>query len=197
MMWQLCGASVGLWAFSPIPRPEELLRIVGYSEVNGETASAHHKENLIGYDDGAHAANGSGNENHVDIREDIMNTATTGATSSNERSLNLNLTIAGGPPPTKQNFRAKISSPVIGWNLRARISSDSDFRDRPYVSTSIELPYLNYNIKGPGKDDELLDNTEIVGAVSSVVRDHSCPQAVDPSITTPDVDVTSKPRVDS
>ncbi|KAA8542312.1 hypothetical protein F0562_023552 [Nyssa sinensis] len=190
---QLCGASVGLWAFSTIPRPEELLRIVGYSEVNGETASAHHKENLICYDDAAHAAHGSGNGNHVDIREDIMNTATTVATSSNERSLNLNLTIAGGPPPTKQNFRAKISLPVIGWNLRARISSDSDFRDRPCVSTSIELPCLNYNIKGSGKDDELPDNTEIIGAVSSAVGDHSCSQAVDSSITTPDADVTIKP----
>ncbi|KAA8519696.1 hypothetical protein F0562_013859 [Nyssa sinensis] len=122
-----------------------------------------------------------------------MNTATIGATSSNERSLNLNLTIAGGPPPTKQNFKAEISLPIIGWNLRAQISFDSDFRDRPCVPSSIELPCLNYNIKGPSKDDELPDNTEIIGAVSSTVRDHSCSQAVDPSITTPDVDVTTKP----
>ncbi|KAA8517208.1 hypothetical protein F0562_017540 [Nyssa sinensis] len=126
--------------------PEELLRIVGYSEVNGETASAHHKENLICYDDGAHTAHSLGNRNHVDIKEDIMNTATTGATSSHEKSLNLNLTIVGGLPSTKQNFRAEISLPAIGWNLIAQISFDSDFRDRPCVPSSIELACLNYNI---------------------------------------------------
>ncbi|KAA8544595.1 hypothetical protein F0562_022607 [Nyssa sinensis] len=167
--------------------------------------SAHHKENLICYDDGAHAAHGSG----------------------------------GGPPPTKQNFRAEISLPLIGRNLRARISSISDFRDRPCVSSSIELLCLNCNIneqddtlrnenschlslkganirgegspettlvfivenpvqnlsnvaEGPGKDDKLPDDTEIFGAVSLAVRDHSCLQVVDPSITTPD-DVTTTP----
>ncbi|KAA8546753.1 hypothetical protein F0562_003182 [Nyssa sinensis] len=146
MMCQLCGASVGLWTFSTISRPEELLRIVGYSEVNGETASAHHKENLICYDDGAYVAHSSGTGDHVDTREDIFNTAITGATSSNIRSLNLNLTIAGGPSTTKQNFREEISLPVIGWNLKAQISPNSDFRDRPCVPSSIEFPCMSYNI---------------------------------------------------
>lgn len=36
------------------------------------------------------------------------------------------MTIAGGPPPAKQNFRPKISVPVIGRNLRARIASKSE-----------------------------------------------------------------------
>ncbi|KAA8518269.1 hypothetical protein F0562_015849 [Nyssa sinensis] len=46
--------------------------------------------------------------------------------------------------------------------------------------------------EGPGKDDKLPDDTEIIGAVSLTVRDHSCLQVVDPSITTPD-DVTTTP----
>uniref|UniRef100_A0A5B7BCB4 C3HC-type domain-containing protein n=1 Tax=Davidia involucrata TaxID=16924 RepID=A0A5B7BCB4_DAVIN len=237
----LCGASVGLWTFSTVPRPAELFRIVGYSEVNGKNGSAHPKKNVICCDGGAHATDGSGNGNHVDNREGIMNTATTGATSSNERPMNLKLTIAGGPPPTNQNFRAKISLPVIGWNLRARISSDSDFRERFCVSTSNDiLPFLNYDIseqddalrnennchlslevanisgqgfpetstpdsimenpvqnppnfvEGSGKDDELPDSTENIGAVNSAVGDCSCSQVVDPSITTPDADVTIK-----
>ncbi|KAL5544682.1 hypothetical protein UlMin_008466 [Ulmus minor] len=94
---KLCGASVGLWAFSTISRPLELLRLVGYEELNG------------GMD--------SGTENNPVGR---------GPT--------LNLTIAGGPPPTKQNFKATISLPVIGRNLRARFSCDSEFGDH-VVST--------------------------------------------------------------
>ncbi|MCI10269.1 nuclear-interacting partner of ALK, partial [Trifolium medium] len=43
------------------------------------------------------------------------------------------MTIAGGPPPTKQNFKAIISLPVIGQNLRARLSYDYDIRDHFFV----------------------------------------------------------------
>nr|TKS00067.1 hypothetical protein D5086_0000186770 [Populus alba] len=46
------------------------------------------------------------------------------------RPADLSVTIVGGPLPTKQNFKATISLPVIGPNLMARLSYDSDFRDR-------------------------------------------------------------------
>ncbi|RZC10467.1 hypothetical protein D0Y65_010975 [Glycine soja] len=39
----------------------------------------------------------------------------------------------GGSSPTKQNFKAIISLPIIGQNLRARLSYDSDFRDHVFV----------------------------------------------------------------
>ncbi|GMQ11167.1 hypothetical protein CsSME_00053917 [Camellia sinensis var. sinensis] len=126
---RLCGASVGLWTFSTVPRPLELLRLIGYSEVNGDNDSAHHKEDAICGDVGASGTHDLSIVNHADNREGTFNTAPTSATSSTERQLTLNLTIAGGPPPTKQNFRATISMPVIGRNLRAWISSDTDFRD--------------------------------------------------------------------
>ncbi|KAG6675573.1 hypothetical protein I3842_15G110200 [Carya illinoinensis] len=100
---KLCGASVGLWAFSTISRPMELLRLVGYIDVNREN-------DYVTHDSGSVASNG--------------------AISLKERPSNLNLTIAGGPPPTGQNFKATISLPVIGRNLRARLSYDSEFRDR-------------------------------------------------------------------
>ncbi|KAL9337657.1 hypothetical protein Peur_069426 [Populus x canadensis] len=109
-----CGASVGLWTFSMVPRPLELFKLVGYAEVNNNKNS--------GQD--------SANENHVDKRGVIGNSASNGALSSMHRPSYLSFTIAGGPPPTKQNFKATISLPVIGRNLRARFSYDSDFRDR-------------------------------------------------------------------
>ncbi|KAJ6293703.1 hypothetical protein OIU76_021880 [Salix suchowensis] len=108
-----CGASVGLWTFSMVPRPLELFKLVGNAEVNSNKNSELD----------------SANENHVDNRGVIGNSASNGALSSMHRPSYLSFTIAGGPPPTKQNFKATISLPVIGRNLRARFSYDSDFRD--------------------------------------------------------------------
>ncbi|PSS08305.1 Nuclear-interacting partner of ALK like [Actinidia chinensis var. chinensis] len=135
---RLCGASVGLWTFSIVPRPLEFVRLVGCTEVNGEHDSSHHKDDANPGETGASGTHVLGIVNHVETREGTCNTVSTSATSSSERRLNLNLTIAGGPLPAKQNFRATISLPVIGQNLRARISSDPDFRDRLCVNNSCE-----------------------------------------------------------
>lgn len=112
----LCGATIGLWAFCTVPRPVESFRLVGYAEVNGENACVVH--NLLNKDD---------LENRQGARPDVAN-------SSKDTSSSLNMTIAGGPPPTKQNFKAIISLPVIGQNLRARLSYDSNFRDHAFVN---------------------------------------------------------------
>ncbi|KAF7135356.1 hypothetical protein RHSIM_Rhsim08G0138600 [Rhododendron simsii] len=114
---RLCRASVGLWTFTTVPRPLEFLRLVGCTEVDSEHDSARHEEA---------------------VNRGALNTAFTSATSASGKRLNLSLTIAGGPPPAKQNFRATISLPVIGRNLRSRISSDPDFRDRPCANYSFQ-----------------------------------------------------------
>lgn len=130
----LCGATVGLWAFSTVPRPTEFLRIVGNTEVSGESNAFHHKETDLYPVTDAPGIHDSGKENHVNSAEAIIITDSSGTRSSNGRSLNLNLTIAGGPPPTEQNFRATISIPVIGQNLRAWFTSEHDVRDRSCVN---------------------------------------------------------------
>lgn len=103
----LCGATVGLWAFRTVPRPVESIRLVGYAEVNGE--------------------------NDLENRQGVNDTVSDIANSSKDTSSSLNMTIAGGPPPTKQNFKAIISLPVIGQNLRARLSYDSDISNHVFV----------------------------------------------------------------
>lgn len=135
---RLCGASVGLWAFSTVARPVEFFRVVGYTEVNGENHSGSHV---------------SGNENHVGYREVAMNTASNDEPLHKESSSHLNLTIAGGPPPTKQNFKATISFPVIGRSLRAKFSYDSDFRDYTFdYPKEIQSTSRNKNLPEDGKD---------------------------------------------
>ncbi|XP_050236868.1 uncharacterized protein LOC126686712 [Mercurialis annua] len=111
---KLCGAIVGLWAYSIVPRPTELFRLVGCTEENSK------------HNDGE----GLGNENKVDDGGAVVTSASNSSLSTIDRPSSLNLTIAGGPPPTKQNFKATISLPLIGRNLRARLYHDSDFRDQ-------------------------------------------------------------------
>ncbi|KAF7806320.1 NIPA-like protein [Senna tora] len=112
----LCGATIGLWAFCTLPRPVELFRLVGFTEINGEND----------FDN-------SFNKRDLENRQGVTSSLSDVATSSKNNSSSLNMTIAGGPPPTKQNFKATISFPVIGQNLRARLSYDSDFRDQACV----------------------------------------------------------------
>lgn len=114
----LCGATIGLWAFCTVSRPMESIRLVGYAEVNGENAFVAH--NLL-------------NKNDLENRQGVNNATSDVANSSKDTSSSLNMTIAGGPPPTKQNFKATISLPLIGQNLRARLFYDSEFRDLVFV----------------------------------------------------------------
>ncbi|KAK4844034.1 hypothetical protein QYF36_015567 [Acer negundo] len=113
---RLCGASVGLWAFSTVPCPLEFFRFEGYSEVSGEKNAGIHASSNV-------------------------------APLCKESSSGLNLTIAGGPPPTKQSFKATISLPVVGRTLRARFSNDSDFRGCTYVNhEEIRSAAMNKNL---------------------------------------------------
>lgn len=94
---KLCGAKVGLWAFSTTPRPPEFVRLFGHAELTDKTGSSQSQQN------------------------EQQTTTKSGPASSNRNVLNL--TIAGGPPPAEQDFRPTISLPVVGQNLRTRFSS--------------------------------------------------------------------------
>lgn len=135
---RLCGASVGLWTFTTVPRPLEFLRLVGCTEVDSEHDSARHEEAVNRGDISTSGTHDLSIVNGMQNKEGTLNTAFTSATSASGKRLNLSLTIAGGPPPAKQNFRATISLPVIGRNLRSRISSDPDFRDRLCANYSFQ-----------------------------------------------------------
>ncbi|CAK9147844.1 unnamed protein product [Ilex paraguariensis] len=141
---RLCAATVGLWAFSKLPWPVEFLRLVGYSEVNGESDAVHHMED----------EHNSSNRN----MECLVNMAKTGTTSLNDRPANLNLTIAGGPPPTKQNFRATISLPVIGQVLRARLSTDSDSLDHLCRKVQGSSDHTGKTLIATSTPDSMLEN---------------------------------------
>ncbi|XP_073144273.1 uncharacterized protein [Henckelia pumila] len=134
----LCGASVGLWAFCKDPRPVEYIRLVGFTEVNGISDSA---------SDQISAAEGSSNSLiHSGSREGTTDAITTASTS-------LGVTIAGGPPPAMLNYNASISLPVIGKSLIARIPMQAESKDQLGVN---ELSKLG---KGPCTSPERVNTT--------------------------------------
>ncbi|TYH08843.1 hypothetical protein ES288_A07G049000v1 [Gossypium darwinii] len=124
---RLCGASVGLWAFSTVQQPVELFRLFGCEEVNPGVHDSGHESNVceVPFNNGA---------------------------SSMEPSSNSKLTIAGGPPPTQQNFKARIYVPVIGESLRARLLYHPEVRDQIYSNPKNTLVESNCN-RIPGEID--------------------------------------------
>ncbi|KAF3673905.1 putative peptidyl-prolyl cis-trans isomerase B-like [Capsicum annuum] len=124
---KLCGACIGLWDFSMVSRPLEFLRVSGYTQVNNDHITGDGKSLL------------SGNSDHDESRERIGHVATSANTMLDRGPPNFNLTIAGGPPPAMHNYRAKISLPIIGRNLRAWFSSESEHKDDLVTKCSSDL----------------------------------------------------------
>lgn len=110
---KFCGARVGLWAFETVQRPLEYFTLIADPDQN---ESATRCTNLINSLDASKAE--SSRKDYQDI-----------GPTSKERPLGLNLTIAGGPPPTKQNFRPIVSFPIVSRHLRVDIASVSRIKD--------------------------------------------------------------------
>ncbi|XP_058087249.1 uncharacterized protein LOC131234413 [Magnolia sinica] len=119
---RFCGACVGLWAFSTVPRPLELFRLIKSVEINHQKDSS------------------NGGDNNFSHMIEAPNTVCNSSAVSKDRALSLNLTIAGGPRPTKQNFKATVTLPIISRHLRAGLCSNSVARNRePSDVLSIDL----------------------------------------------------------
>lgn len=138
---RFCGARVGLWAFAKVQRPLESFTLT--ADVDGQSESA---SRWMGPNSSLEASKveSSFKDNH-----NIVST-------SKGRSTDLNLTIAGGPPPTKQNFRPVVSFPLISRHLRAEFASTSNVKD--YFSSqfscgSHENSHVHSQIDVPSQQD--------------------------------------------
>ncbi|MCD7450838.1 hypothetical protein HAX54_008581 [Datura stramonium] len=183
---KLCGACIGLWDFSMVSRPLEFLRVSGYAQVNNDHIShTNGGKNLL-----------SGNSDHDESRECIGHAVTSANTTSDRRPPNFNLTIAGGPPPAMLNYRAKISLPIIGRNLRAWFIAESELKDNlvtksssgvcknpenteegtspstSEVITEAQLENSQAGAQVSGTTTEMADNAESMNKVDSAVMDH-------------------------
>ncbi|XP_051147816.1 uncharacterized protein LOC127262976 [Andrographis paniculata] len=162
---KLCGASVGLWAFSTIPRPLEYLRFVGPTVVKGKSTSI-----PLNAEEGS-----SSNHMHIGNNEGIANAVTTDSAS-------LGFSIAGGLPPALLNYDATISLPVVGENLRARFPLEIENEDHLAIHKSSEMldqqtSIESANVSGEGTPilatdliPKILLDTPQTGGDSSVVN---------------------------
>lgn len=120
---KLCGASVGLWAFSATTRPLEYLRFVGPTAVTGKNLSIQ-----VSAQEGSSSC-----QMQIGNNEGITNTNT--ATDSTS----FGFTIAGGPPPAMLNYGATISLPIIGENLRAKLLTGTEKEDHSTIQRSLQM----------------------------------------------------------
>ncbi|XP_057841283.1 uncharacterized protein LOC131050968 isoform X2 [Cryptomeria japonica] len=132
----LCGASVGMWTFSTIYRPLQLT----YDSVESQNFCKKTNESgvcglsaasCIG---GISTSEDKGKEHLDDVGEGMTSTCQKNA--SDERVLDLSLTIAGGLPPTKQNSSSLLPLPSI-TQFKAGFPSGSEVGERV---TSTESP---------------------------------------------------------
>ncbi|KAJ0230761.1 C3HC-type domain-containing protein [Hirschfeldia incana] len=160
---KLCGACVGLWVFSTVPRPLELCRVTGDTEVSTESNS----------------------------RDGTLQRQTS----------SLQFTIAGGPPATKQNFKATISLPIVGRNLRSRFASYSRDRDHGTGNSIQDQQCKTPERNGGGTeniDQDLIDVGENAdgGKNTSDLDSYTTPQTKDKQlmVVTSSLPENNKPK---
>ncbi|KAJ0985801.1 hypothetical protein J5N97_004157 [Dioscorea zingiberensis] len=122
---RFCGACVGLWAFANTRRPLELFSVIASPDSSGQDDLLITKDLYSGT--GVPRIEKMKTKDIPSI-EGISDTGHSGTTAG-ERPLKLNLTIAGGPPPTKQNYKPRVSFPIISRHLRLQFDPYSSFRN--------------------------------------------------------------------
>ncbi|KAL6615543.1 hypothetical protein ACP70R_037813 [Stipagrostis hirtigluma subsp. patula] len=82
-----------------------------------------------------------------------------GVGPSKTANVSFNFTIAGGPPPTRQSFRPKVSFPVVSRHLKADLNS----RGKLYSSENdSQMVPVSPHISGPMKRKRDMDQTHIL-----------------------------------
>lgn len=126
----LCGASVGMWAFSTVYRPlqlvtngslesQEICKKLNDSSMHGMSAAS-----CFG---GVSTSEVKGKEHLDDVGEAM--TSRCRKDVAEERILDLSLTIAGGLPPTKQNISSQLPSPSLIQQRKHGFHSSSEVGD--------------------------------------------------------------------
>lgn len=144
----LCGASVGMWAFSTVYRPLQLV-------TNGSLESQEIcKKNNDSSMRGMSAASCVGGVSTSEVKgKEYLDDASEAMTSScqkdvtEERILDLSLTIAGGLPPTKQSINSQLPSPsIIQQRKHYGFHCSSEVGD--WVTSESHEPRNNVQSKG-------------------------------------------------
>ncbi|CAM6085807.1 unnamed protein product [Calypogeia fissa] len=130
----LCKASVGLWSFSTIRRPPTSLITATEAGASEPLPPSKAHVQICGGsgDSGADDSKRKGQSTKDAVEDDAMATPVRAVRSSPPGVLNLNLTIAGGPPPTQMGSPAMIPpafGPIPGFLQRFGQAEGSEVGD--------------------------------------------------------------------
>ncbi|XP_044340462.1 uncharacterized protein [Triticum aestivum] len=91
-----------------------------------------------------------------------------GVEPSKSANVGFNFTIAGGPPPTRQSFRPRVSFPVVSRHLKADLNSRgksfSSGSDREIVSVALHA-------SGPMKRKRSMDKLHTLEGINTISND--------------------------
>ncbi|XP_038981569.1 uncharacterized protein LOC103715939 isoform X1 [Phoenix dactylifera] len=147
---RFCGARAALWALTTVQCPLEIFSVVADSSSQNEPATfgadlvrrvqAPRVENL---GVGIYSSNKGISDTGYSI------------SSAKEKNLGLNFSIAGGPPPTRQNYRPRVSFPIVSRHLRAELSvsrNHASFEDSSSSQTHTQHSSQNDDLLQYQKD---------------------------------------------
>ncbi|KAF0898565.1 hypothetical protein E2562_008152 [Oryza meyeriana var. granulata] len=103
-----------------------------------------------------------------DEQTDGDTSTVSGAGPSKTANIGFNFTIAGGPPPTRQNFRPRVSLPVISRHLKADLSSRGNF-----ISSGSEghMVPVTLHASGPNKRKRSMDESHMLEGNNTISKD--------------------------
>jgi hypothetical protein len=101
------------------------------------------------------------------IHDEQSNGHASGAEPSKSANVGFNFTIAGGPPPTRQSFRPRVSFPVVSRHLKADLNSHG--KSFSSGNDSQMVPVASHSL-GPMKRKRSLDKLHMLEGISKISK---------------------------
>ena len=103
----------------------------------------------------------------ANIQDEQNNGHASGAEPSKSANVGFNFTIAGGPPPTRQSFRPRVSFPVVSRHLKADLNS----RGKSFSSgNDSHMVPVALHSSGPTKRKRSMDELHMLEGINKISK---------------------------
>ncbi|CAM0881609.1 unnamed protein product [Alopecurus aequalis] len=103
----------------------------------------------------------------ANIQDEQNNGHASGAEPSKSANVGFNFTIAGGPPPTRQSFRPRVSFPVVSRHLKADLNS----RGKSFSSgNDSHMVPVALHSSGPTKRKRSMDELHMLEGIDKISK---------------------------
>uniref|UniRef100_A0ACD5VLU4 Uncharacterized protein n=1 Tax=Avena sativa TaxID=4498 RepID=A0ACD5VLU4_AVESA len=101
------------------------------------------------------------------IQDEQTDGHASGAEPSKSANVGFNFTIAGGPPPTRQSFRPRVSFPVVSRHLKADLNSRGKSFSSGNDSQMVPVPLHS---SGPMKRKRSMDELHMLESINKISK---------------------------